>query len=286
MVGVDGSASSTAAVEWAAREAQLWDRPLHVVHVVPPIVMPATPWPELPVAYAEFAEDQARQITRDAYKVAVEAAPGRIATITTAVLGGPILPTLIELSETADLVVTGCLGTGSVARALLGSVSSGVVHRARCPVAVIHGETSPSPQAPVVVGMDMSPTAELAAALAFDEAARRHVGLIAVHAWSDMGPRGFASMNWAPIEWRNLKEHEENAFDDYLSGWRDRYPTVTVRPVVVADRPASRLLEQSQQAQLVVVGSHGRGAATSAALGSVSRAIVHSAQVPVIVVRR
>jgi nucleotide-binding universal stress UspA family protein len=99
--------------------------------------------------------------------------------------------TLVDLSKRADMVVVGCRGQGAVARALLGSVSSGLIHRAQCPVAVIHDEdplTQRSPQAPVVVGIDGSPTSELATAIAFDEASRREVGLVALHAWSDMGP--------------------------------------------------------------------------------------------------
>ncbi len=78
------------------------------------------------------------------------------------------------------MVVVGCRGQGAVARVLLGSVSSGLVHHAHCPVAVIHDEdplTARSPQAPVVVGVDGSPTSELATEIAFDEASpRRGIG--------------------------------------------------------------------------------------------------------------
>ena len=98
------------------------------------------------------------------------------------------------------------------------------------------------PLAPVVVGIDGSPTSELATEIAFDEAARRGVGLVAVHAWSDMGPLGFPRMNWAPIEWRNIRDQEEEVLAERLAGWQDRYRDVAVRKVVVSDRPAPRLL--------------------------------------------
>lgn len=286
VVGVDGSPSSTVAVEWAARDAQMRNVPLKVVHVVAPIVAPAEGWS---ADYPQFQEDRARHIVEQAHKVAVEtSSPNRAAQVTSEVLHAPIVPTLVDMSKTAEMVVVGCRGQGAVASALLGSVSSGLVHHAHCPVAVIHDEdplTTRSPQAPVVVGVDGSPTSQLATEIAFDEASRRGVGLVAVHAWSDMGPLDFASVNWAPIEWRNIKGREEEVLAERLCGWQDRYPDVAVHKVVVSDRPAPRLLEQAQTAQLVVVGSHGRGGFPGMLLGSVSRVVVNSARIPVIVAR-
>jgi nucleotide-binding universal stress UspA family protein len=186
------------------------------------------------------------------------------------------------------MVVVGCRGQGEVARALLGSVSSGLVRHGHCPVAVIHDEdvlATRSSQAPVVVGIDGSPTSELATEIAFAEASRRGVGLVALHAWSDMGPLDFGRPGQAPIEWANFEVREEEVLAERLSGWQERYPDVVVHKVVVSDRPAPRLLEQAASAQLLVVGSHGRGGFTGMLLGSVSRAVVNSAGIPVIVAR-
>ena len=290
VVGVDGSPSSTVAVEWAARDAEIRNVALRLVHVVAPVVA-TEEWSELPASagYAPFLDDLARQIVEQAHKVAVEAvAPSRASHVTSEVLHAPIVPTLVNLSKQADMVVVGCRGQGAVERALLGSVSSGLVHHAHCPVAVVHDEdplTTRSLQAPVVVGIDGSPISELATEIAFDEASRRGVGLVALHAWSDMGPLNFGSINWAPIEWRNIKDQEEEVLAERLCGWQDRYPDVTVHKVVVCDQPAPRLLEQAQTAQLVVLGSHGRGGFPGMLLGSVSRAVVNSAQIPVIIAR-
>jgi len=288
VVGVDGSPSSTVAVEWAARDAELRNVALRLVHVVAPVVSAAGPWPEIPAPseYSRMLEAQARQIIEQAHKVAVEAtSPGRAPHITSQVLHGPIVPTMVELSKEADMVVVGCRGQGAVSRALLGSVSSGVVHHACCPVAVVHDEERRSPQAPVVVGIDGSPTSELATEIAFDEASRRGVGLVALHAWTDMGPLDLPSINWAPIEWANIKVREEEVLAERLCGWQDRYPDVVIHKMVVCDRPAPRLLEQAETAQLAVAGSHGRGGFPGMLLGSVSGAVVNSAQIPVIVAR-
>lgn len=289
VVAVDGSPSSVAAVDWAARDAEMRNVPLHLVHVVPPAVVPAGPWPQAPVQLYEALDAEGTQILDDARKLALEGtSPDRAGEVTTEMLHAPIVPALVDLSPEAEMVVLGCRGKGTVETALLGSVSSGLVHHAHCPVAVIHDEdplSARSPQAPVLVGVDGSPTSELATHIAFDEASRRGVGLVALHAWSDMGPLEFASVNWAPIEWRNIKEREQEVLAERLCGFQERYPDVSVEKVVVSDRPAPRLLEHANSAQLVVIGSHGRGGFPGMLLGSVSRTVVHSARIPVIVAR-
>jgi len=93
------------------------------------------------------------------------------------------------MPEMVETVVVGCYGRGAVGRVLLRSVTSGLVRRASCPVAVIREEDQSMPDlrhAPVLVGIDCSPASELAAAIAFDEASRRGVGLTALHAWRDV----------------------------------------------------------------------------------------------------
>ena len=291
VVGVDGSRPSIAAVEWAARDAEMRSVPLRLVHIAPPVpeftgFIPATP---LPADYSSRQQDQAHHLLEEAHKTAVETgSPSRSSEVSSEVIYAPILPTLVSLSEHADMVVVGCRGQGTVSRALLGSVSSGLVYHAHCPVAVVHDDdvlAAVSFKAPVVVGVDGSPTSELATRIAFDEASRRGVGLVALHAWSDMGPLDFGRPGQAPIEWANFQTREEEVLAERLSGWQERYPDVAVQRVVVSDRPAPRLLEQAEAAQLLVVGSHGRGGFAGMQLGSVSRAVVNSARIPVIVAR-
>ncbi|HUO41045.1 MAG TPA: universal stress protein, partial [Mycobacterium sp.] len=121
---------------------------------------------------------------------------------------------------------------------------------------------------------------ELATAIAFDEASWRGVDLVALHSWSD------ADWSEYDLEWSTIKAAAEETLGERLAGYRERYPDVTVRRVVVFDYPARHLLDASKSAQLVVVGSHGRGGFAGMLLGSVGSAVVHGAQVPVIVARQ
>lgn len=132
----------------------------------------------------------------------------------------------------------------------------------------------------MVVGIDGSPASELATGIAFDQASRRKVELIAVHAWSD--PTIYAFPN---EEWTTFKPRADEVLAERLAGWAERYPDVFGQRVVVRDKAVHLLLEKSEHAQLVVVGSHGRGGFAGMLLGSVSSAVAQAARVPVIVAR-
>lgn len=283
VVGADGSPASNAAVCWAARDAAMRNIPLTLVHVVNTDV--AT-WPPMPYpdTWAVWQEDEGRKVIAAAVKIAEESIPSdHKLTLKSEIVFSTPVPTMVEMSAEAELMVVGSSGRGALSRALLGSVSSSLVRRARCPVAIIRDEDPlmPDPQhAPVLLGIDGSPASELATAVAFDEASRRGVELIALHAWSDLEVVELPGLNWSTVE-----AEAQCSLAERLAGWQERYPDVTVRRVVVCDRPAHQIVERSQTAQLVVVGSHGRGGITGMLLGSVSNAVVHAVRMPVIVAR-
>ncbi|MGZ4510317.1 MAG: universal stress protein [Mycobacterium sp.] len=284
VVAVDGSPASNAAAIWAAREAAMRKIPLTVVHAVttPTATWPPVPYPE---SLALRLEDEGKKAIMHAIKIAEEALPAdrKVAINRELVYSSPA-PALIKLSDEAEMIVVGTAGRGLLATGVLGSVSATVVRHAHCPVAVVHGDVPDLPDthnAPVLLGIDGSPASELATAIAFDEASRRGVDLMALHAWSDIEISELPESDWSSLEAEAHRNLAEN-----LAGWQERYPDVTVHRLVVRDRPARQLAEKSQTAQLLVVGSHGRGGLAGMLLGSVSNAVLHSVRIPVIIARQ
>ncbi len=286
VVGVDGSPGSKVAVQWAARDAELRNVPLTLVHVVPAT---AGTWMEssLVPAWMGGQRERGRQVLDEALEIAGESCRRGPAEINCEMPSGITVPALVDVSKDADLVVVSCLGAGTLRGRHMGSVSSGLVYHAKCPVAVIHEGvqlTADAARAPVLLGIDGSPESELATAIAFEEASRREVGLTALHAWSDVGL--FDSIFSPPGPgWPALKAIEDEMLAERLAGWGDRYPEVPVSRIVVRDEPARQLVDGSESAQLVVVGSHGRGGFAGMLLGSVSAAVMLLARAPIIVAR-
>lgn len=287
VVGVDGSGPSDAALRWATREAILHDAGLMLVHAMRPGL---SVWglgysmAPLPLNYGELQERDGRE-TLEAARSLIESmlADGERLDVRTELVHTVAVPSLIDLSKDAQLVVVGCRGKGAWHRALMGSVSTGLIHHAHCPVAVIREskEAAPSLDAPVVVGIDGSSASDRATAIAFDEARRRAVDVVALHSWLDT-----ESPNLPRTACSQFRSAAEETLGRHLDPWVHRYPDIRVRRRVTFDQPVRHLLEAAKTAQLVVVGSHGRGGFAEMLVGSVSNAVVHAAQTPVIVARR
>jgi nucleotide-binding universal stress UspA family protein len=285
VVGVDGSWSALKAVRWAAREAERRDALLRLVHVchLVPVRHPRQIAP--PLEYHAAIVEEGRHWLTEADEAARRTVPG-VAVITVLHDGTPA-DVLVTESSTAQLMVLGSRGLGGFASLLVGSVAVALSAHGHCPVVVMRSSSvDESPEeGPVVVGVDGSELSDAALTFAFEAAAARDVPLVAVHTWQDVHLAGAWTLLPGTIDWDWLQSEEEDRLDERIAGWREKYPHVELRSLVVRDRPARALLEHAAGAQLIVVGSRGHGAFTGMGLGSVSQTLLHHAECPVAVAR-
>jgi nucleotide-binding universal stress UspA family protein len=286
IVGVDGSPESARAVIWAAREAFRRDSILHIVHVWHTPTSPGYPLFVPPTEIlSDDAERSAKACVDDATKIALDAEP--MLQLVAQIACGPAAQTLIGYTEGAQLLVIGGSDRSPLDRAMFGSVSTHVVRHAACPVAVVRGDqeavaVSTLGVGPVVVGVDGSVASQGAVKFAMEYASAHNLSVVALQVWSTHDTDAFAGQ-WVLGDQDStpILAAVETLFDDL----KDRYPAVAVTVEAVYGRPVRELLQRAVLAELLVVGSHGRGYFTGMLLGSVSTALVHKASGTVVVVR-
>lgn len=280
IVGYDGSPPAEAALAWALDEAERIHAPVRLVYAfewsgVGAPVAPAVAWPD------DEARRQAEGMVQVAAAEAAEDRPG--VEVTGGLVDGPPATVLTNKSREAALVVLGNRGHGGFTGLLVGSTGVAVSAHAHCPVVVVRG-ARPAPHARaghVLVGVDGSPCSLLALRYAFEQAAARGARLHVVRAWAPPPPE------WTPLthDAAAITSAEQADVEELLAGWREKYPEVEVGVEVVADTAAHALVKGSRYAQLVVVGSRGRGGFRGLLLGSVSQQLLHHSDCPVAVVR-
>jgi nucleotide-binding universal stress UspA family protein len=268
VVAVDATTHSDAALEWAVRYAAAQNRPLLIVHAAGvPTVYESFPDP---VENRHELRILGRRTTDRALGLARQQSPGLEVRVRMS-LGAPRDVVMASL-DGAHLLVVGSRSRGTIASAVLGSVSVGLSAHAPCPVVVVRPvmarRAGTSYSGRVVVGFDGTETSRDALAMGFELASMQGRGLTVLHAWAAGGVQ------------RELDVAE--ALADYV----EKYPDVEV-VVRHVDEPAAReLVRASEDAEMVVVGSRSRGDVASVLFGSVSRHVVEHARCPVVVVRR
>jgi nucleotide-binding universal stress UspA family protein len=276
VVAVDGSDGAAEAVNWAADDAARRQVPLRIVHVY-------EPWPyDLTRNTTERPDgvtQGAGRILGAAQTLAAQRRPGL--TVTIELLEGHPGGVLRDLTGPGVEMVVGRRGLGGFAGALLGSVSTHVAGQGHGPVVVVRpggGDT----KGRVVVGIDDSDECEPAVAYAFEQARLRHGTLRAVSAWQ---LPTYAYTVGIPYNEDELIKARREAIDRRLDAWRARFPDVEVVLETPYAHPVTALTQASETADLIVVGSRGRGALEAVVLGSVGRAVLHHTRCPIAVVR-
>ncbi|MBG0561521.1 universal stress protein [Actinoplanes aureus] len=137
----------------------------------------------------------------------------------------------------------------------------------------------------IVVGVDGSAGSRRALAWAAAEAAHHGTDLVVVNVWEHtlLPPAGSVS-----VSERFVPDPSQRTADDLLQVIKEELgdqPPVLVQPVVKQGRPAKVLIEESQGADLLVVGQRGHGGFAGLVLGSVSQHVAAYAKCSVTVVR-
>lgn len=271
VVGVSESAAGAAALDWGLRQAVCRDVPLVGIRAWD--IAAYGPYYSVGSALRTTSPDfelTELQIAKDALAAATQRVPeaAEVATRAVATRGRPP-EVLVEAAKDADLLVLGTRGVGALSRVVhLGSVTSSVLHHAHGPVAVIPEATPATPGSPprVVVGVDGSPASLRALTWAVSHARLSGATLVPL---SVVGGRDDET---APEALRAAAE---------AAGCGD----VVVEPQVRHGNVSQELLAAAATADLLVIGSRGRGGFASLLLGSTSSQVAGHSTRPVVVVR-
>ncbi|WP_063887495.1 universal stress protein [Streptomyces sp. Root1310] len=262
LVGVDGSTTSMAAVEVAAREADRMGVELRLAH--------ACAWPSATVTPGVAPWDPggtrghgaANRALAEAERRARRVAPCLRVTYT--VLMGEPAAVLETESHGASLTVVGSRPAGRSGGARRGSVAARLAGHGGSPVLMVRG--GPDPAGPVVLACDDGHVRRHAAEFAFGEAAVRGTDVLVLD--------GFAARSG------RIQDRPH----DPLAALRERYPDITVRRARVRGGTRRAVVEASGFAQLVVIGARCRGGWSAALPPTVSRAALRHAGCPVAVI--
>ena len=280
VVGLDTSPEAADALEWARMVAgpddsivalRAWKVPPLVTSIVPTAADKAAfetlVANELAHALAELGDD----------RVVPMHPPGHAG------------KAIVEAAADADLVVVGHRGDSNVA--MLGSTANYLLHHAPCPVAVVRGAHRPFATRRVVVGVDVPPSDECASD---DESVRAlqwayripDVEQITVlHGWFLPPLEVTTYESWAK-EAEVVDAVVRVELDRTIEAAGAPPDGASVRSEVVRSAAASALIDASADADLVVVGSRGRGGFAGLLLGSTSATVAAHSHAPVVVVRR
>lgn len=301
VVGVDGSDQSVCALIWAAKEAQRRRAPLHLVTAYTVPIFAAS---GLDGGYATVDD----AVIRDGAETVLRQAAARVADydveVHASVETGDAAGVLLELSEEAELMVVGSRGRGGFMGRLLGSVSSALPAHAKCPTVTIplcsasrleeagieapqerdgQPATSAADVEPVVlVGVDGSEQARAAVLVAAEQALRwkRPLRMIC------SVPPFTGSLAWvpAPLDREALYADIQVQLNAGKAWLQSHFPGLDISHQVVDGAPVEVLIDASRTAELLVLGSRGRGGFAGMLLGSTSQGVMHHAKGPLMVV--
>jgi nucleotide-binding universal stress UspA family protein len=276
VVGVDGSSESLAAVDWAARAADLHDARLTVVATYS---VPITPDPGIGDIPGEMRREAHRAAQTACDRIGPHRPGGR--DVEQVVVAGNAAHVLSERSKSCDLVVVGRRGLGALGRMILGSTSSALAASAPGAVAVVPAGTTTSDPHRIRVGVDREDDPDVLGA-AFAEAELRGCRLEVLHViGTDPISSAFLEMDPVAASWH---EAAKTDLADRVARWSEKHPRVTCSVTIQRGEPVPALLHGLTPDDLLVVGGRRHERILGRMLRSVPDAVLRAAPCPVIVV--
>ncbi|WGW12671.1 universal stress protein [Saxibacter everestensis] len=313
LVGIDGSDAAQHALEWAITEAASLGWPIRLVgaYSIPSVASTA-----IDVSYVPIDDETIRNGVQSVLREAAEQVRAGGIEVEALIEVGDAAGVLVEQSKSAGLAVVGSRGRGGFAGRMLGNVSSALPAHSSCPTAIIPLNWKPDERrearerssaiavswsdesaAPaegsdddhlldfsgyIVVGVDalgrQSPSLWTAASVAARK--RMPLMLIGVLTTSVVGPE------WLPAraDMERYQHECTEGLDRCVASLKEKHPELDAHWQLFDGSPAEVLVRASETAEMLVVGSRGRGGFTGLLLGSTSQAVLHHSKCPTVVV--
>jgi nucleotide-binding universal stress UspA family protein len=275
LVGIDGGDGSLTVVRFAAVEARLRQRSLHLVCAFEPPPADALPdasWPP---------RDRARRRMMSAATVVDVGYPG--VTLDARMLPGDLAELLVDRSRQVDCVVVSSQGAAGPHKRSA-STAERVAAYSAVPAYVVP-EHAGTPGGPVLVAVAGDGTAALLGH-AFGEAASRGVPLRAVYVWTSIPDTGLGTLDPFAYDEAAAIADSDRVLAEALAGWQEKYPDVEVQRRTLSSPSVERAMAAlSAEASVVVVGARSHAGRSEQLLGPVTRGLLRDARCPVVVVR-
>ena len=280
IVGVDDSAGAQDAVAFATRVAEATGAAIRLASVFPYSDVPSRGSNE---AYREFLRTDAQALL-DRSAAAIEG----IATSTEAIADTSPPHALHDLVErtAAALVVVGSTHRGPAGRVVPGSTGERLLHGSPCPVAIVsRGFAEAGPVGTIGVGNDGSDESEAALKAACQVGRRVGAGLrvIRIYDATRVGTPAMMTMRGSLSVHQEFEAQQRADLDEAVAALP---ADVSVETVFVAGAAGPELAAQSEQVDLMVVGSRGYGPRAAVLLGGVTHTLIRKAACPVVVLPR
>jgi len=193
---------------------------------------------------------------------------------------------IVEEGADADLIVVGHRGNSRLSL-MLGSTANYVMHHAQIPVVVVRGEEPTSPPRRVVVGVDdFDDPADSASMRALQWAV--HLPGVeqveAVHAWF-LPPLAVGLYHPESTDLTAMDEAAQRVADRVVASAGEPPDGVTLTAKAARGSGGFALIEASRDADLVVVGTRGRGGFSELVLGSTTAEVAAHSHAPVAIIR-